>query len=180
MSQPAIFLDRDGTLVIDQHYPKDPALVQPLPGVETALLKLQKKGYLLFVVSNQSGVGRGLISDGEFQSVHEKIALGFQGQGIQIQEFAYCFHKPEDDCNCRKPATGLITALAKSHELDLSRSYVIGDKWSDIQLAYRSQSTGVLLNSHYPPDKPSELQNVEVPWFQDWTACEKFIPPLHS
>ncbi|NBW99606.1 HAD-IIIA family hydrolase, partial [bacterium] len=111
---------------------------------------------------------------------HQKIAVWFREKGIQIQEFAYCFHKPEDDCNCRKPATGLITALAKSYELDLSRSYVIGDKWSDIQLAYRSQSTGVLLNSHYPPDKPAELQNVEVPWFKDWDACEKSIPPLHS
>lgn len=137
MKQKAAFLDRDGTLIVDTHYPKDPELVSFLPGVPEALRSLQEKGYLLFVVSNQSGVGRGLITPEEFQAVHDRFCALLESEGIKVQEFAYCFHRPDEGCQCRKPGTKLVEDLIQKYNVDIEQSFFVGDKESDLETARR-------------------------------------------
>ena len=96
---------------------------------------MREKGYLLFVVSNQSGVGRGIISDQDFMAVHGRTLDLLREEEIEIDLFLYCFHRPEDQCSCRKPKPGLIPKLHGDRELDWSRSYTVGDKASDLDLA---------------------------------------------
>jgi D-glycero-D-manno-heptose 1,7-bisphosphate phosphatase len=143
--KPAVFLDRDGTIIEDTDYPRDPDKVALVPEAAEGLREIRKKGYALFVVSNQSGVGRGLITDEQFRLVHQKCGELLQKAGIQIDEFAYCFHKPEDACECRKPGTLLIKKMAQAHGLDLQKSYTVGDKWSDVELGNRVGAKGVLV-----------------------------------
>jgi len=133
----AVFLDRDGTLIVDTHYPKNPELVSFLPGVPQALRNLQEKGYLLFVVSNQSGVGRGIITQEEFQAVHDRFCALLEKEGIKIQEFAYCFHRPDEGCQCRKPGTKMVEDLIQKYKIDIEQSFFVGDKESDLETARR-------------------------------------------
>ena len=143
--KPAIFLDRDGTIIEDQNYPKDPNQVAWTPFAVEGLKEMTKKGYVLFVVSNQSGVGRGIIQDSEFRAVHERFCELLKKEKIEIQEFAYCFHKPEDECECRKPAPTLSLEMAKAFEIDLKRSFCVGDKVSDVELGQAIGAEGVLV-----------------------------------
>jgi D-glycero-D-manno-heptose 1,7-bisphosphate phosphatase len=173
--RPAIFLDRDGTLIEDQHYPRDPKKVRWMSGTESALKDLQKLGFVLFVVSNQSGVGRGIISDSEFRAVHERFCELLKESGIEVQEFAYCFHRPEDLCKCRKPETKLIHDLAKTHSIDLGRSYTVGDKWSDVLMGFRSGAQGILLSLAAPEPAPQELGSQNQSVFSTWPEVVDFI-----
>ncbi len=134
-SRPAIFLDRDGTIIEDQHYPRDPGKVMFCPNASEGMRLMMDKGYLLFVVSNQSGVGRGIIKDFEFNSVHQRCAEILQKAKIEIAEFLYCLHKPEDECACRKPKTALVPKTFKGVTLDWTLSFIVGDRESDLQLA---------------------------------------------
>lgn len=130
----AIFLDRDGTIVEDMHYPKDPDQIRLLPEAIEGLKLMQQKGYTLFVVSNQSGVGRGIIRDSEFKAVHDKICALLKENEVEIEEFSYCFHHPDDRCKCRKPETGLIPREVAGSPVDFSESFVVGDKECDVRL----------------------------------------------
>jgi D-glycero-D-manno-heptose 1,7-bisphosphate phosphatase len=94
---------------------------------------------------------------------------------IEIQEFAYCFHRPEDLCKCRKPETQLIHALAKTHSIDLSRSYTVGDKWSDVLMGIGVGAQGVLLNSSKSEPAPSELGSINQAVFATWPEVVDFI-----
>lgn len=130
----AIFLDRDGTLVEDLHYPRDPEQIRLLPQVIEGLKLMQKKGYTLFVVSNQSGVGRGIILDSEFKAVHNRICELLKENDVEIAEFSYCFHHPDDHCKCRKPEVGLVPTEFSGTPVNFEESYVVGDKECDVQL----------------------------------------------
>jgi UDP-glucose 4-epimerase len=129
----AIFLDRDGTLNSDPGYIKDPSAFELFPGVPQALKRLQDAGYLLIVVSNQSGVGRGIIRLRELRSVHEKLDRLLAAEGVRIHHYALCFHRPEENCDCRKPKPKLILDSAERYAIDLDRSYMIGDKEIDLE-----------------------------------------------
>ncbi len=144
-SRSAIFLDRDGTIIEDQHYPKDPSRVIFCPNASQGLRLMLDKGYLLFVVSNQSGVGRGLIRDDEFRAVHHRCAEILKNAHIEIAEFIYCLHRPEDDCQCRKPKIGQIPKTFKGQALDWKTSFTIGDRLSDLELADALGATGFLV-----------------------------------
>lgn len=133
----AIFLDRDGTIIEDTGYPKDPALVKFEPGAVAGLKRLQANGYLLLVLSNQSGVGRGLIKDFEFNAVHERFGEILKAENIVVTQVAYCFHTPEDKCDCRKPETKLARAMAKDFNVDFTQSVMVGDRHSDLELGER-------------------------------------------
>lgn len=130
----AILLDRDGTIIEDAHYPKDPELVQFCADAVPGLKLLMEKGYLLYVVSNQSGVGRGIIRDEEFLAVHRRFCEILQREGIDIVEFSYCFSRPDDPSPNRKPATGMAPKEYRGRPIAWSRCRVIGDRLSDLQL----------------------------------------------
>lgn len=167
MKRVAVFLDRDGTVIEDTHYPRDPAKVKFLPGVISALKQIQENGYLLFIISNQSGVGRGIIQDHEFQAVHDRLCMLLEKEGIHITEFAYCFHKPEDRCRCRKPEPKLIEELIKSYEIDSQNSFMVGDKICDVELGNRVGTQSILIGS--------EEKNPQWNSFSGWDQVVQFI-----
>ncbi|MFH1319430.1 MAG: HAD family hydrolase [Bacteroidota bacterium] len=137
----AAFFDRDGTLIRDVNYLSDLNQVEILPAIIPFCLDLQKKGYLLFVVTNQSGVARGFFDELFVQQTHLHLDSIFKKQGVNFQKFYYCPHHPTEatnlkykkDCECRKPKPGLILKAAEEFNLDLSQSLMFGDKELDIQ-----------------------------------------------
>lgn len=130
-----VVLDRDGTIIEDRHYIKREDDVVFFPGALEALQRIRQKGYPLFLVSNQSGVGRGWIQPDEFQAVHRRFTAELIKAEAPIDEIAYCFHSPDEPCPCRKPRTGLVPSHFQGREIDWSRSYVVGDHVPDVGLA---------------------------------------------
>lgn len=129
--RPVLFLDRDGTLITDVGYPRDPARVEPLPGAIEALAELQRR-FALVIVSNQSGIGRGLVTEAEARAVHDRVVELFGRGGVSFAGAYYCLHAPAARCTCRKPAPGLILDAARELGLDVARSILVGDKPSDV------------------------------------------------
>ena len=146
MSDRAIFLDRDGTIIIDQGYIKDPAKVDIMPGISEAIDLLIDNGFLLFIVTNQSGIGRGKMTIADVNRVNDKM-LSYIGRD-KIQEILICPHKPEDKCSCRKPETKLVEEIARRYKLNLKDSYSIGDKDCDKQLGINFGGTGIKIGEN--------------------------------
>lgn len=148
---PAVFLDRDGTINEDPGYLTDPSEVHLLPGVGEALRLLQKQGFLLVVVSNQSGVARGLLTETAVEQIHMRLETLLGAEGVSLAGAYYCPHHPEGiapyrkTCHCRKPRGGLVEQAAREHRLDLSQSYVIGDQPVDVELARQMGMPGILV-----------------------------------
>ena len=140
---PAVFLDRDGTLIVDPGYPKDPELVELLPGVVEALTRFRDAGFALVVISNQAGVGRGIITPEQARAVHERFLALFAERGITFADVRYCFHAPEAGCACRKPAPGMIVQSAATHGWNVARSFMVGDKASDVEAGVAAGCVGI-------------------------------------
>jgi D-glycero-D-manno-heptose 1,7-bisphosphate phosphatase len=132
VTRPALFLDRDGTLIDDVGYPKDPLLVHVIDGAAEALAELQRD-FALVVISNQSGIARGLVTSAQAKAVHDRFVRLFADAGVTFAGVYYCPHAPDDGCRCRKPAPGLLLDAARELDLDLTRSIMIGDKTSDLE-----------------------------------------------
>ena len=126
-NRPAVFLDRDGTLIYDVGYPKDPGDVRLLPGVGNSLAKLNERGFLLVMVSNQSGVGGGIVTWDEAERVHKRVLASLTESGVHLDAAYYCPHAPDDGCPCRKPSPQLLLQAARELRLDLTRSFMVGD-----------------------------------------------------
>jgi D-glycero-D-manno-heptose 1,7-bisphosphate phosphatase len=127
-----ILLDRDGTVIQERNYLSDPGGVALVPGGGEALGRLTRAGARLFLVTNQSGIGRGYYSLADFQSVQERLLSLLTPYGASITDTAFCPHAPDDACPCRKPATGLFAALTAQYGLVAAETAVIGDAISDI------------------------------------------------
>ena len=143
MTRAYVFLDRDGTLVEDPgylHRIEDYAL---LPGVVEALASLQRGGYGLALVTNQSGIGRGLFEPGDFEAIQTRLLDDLAGGGVQIDATYICPHRPDAGCACRKPAIGLLERAVRDLDADLAASWVVGDKPSDMELAHNAGCRGV-------------------------------------
>jgi D-glycero-D-manno-heptose 1,7-bisphosphate phosphatase len=130
----AVFLDRDGTVIEDAGYLGDQAGVVIIPGAVEALRRLHQAGFALIFVSNQSGIGRGLITQAESDAVHLRTIELLAAEGIPITDSYICPHAPWEYCQCRKPSTMLLEQAAAEHAIDFSGSFMIGDKKSDIDL----------------------------------------------
>ncbi|MDR2695967.1 MAG: HAD family hydrolase [Deltaproteobacteria bacterium] len=128
-----ILLDRDGTLIEDRHYLSDPAQVTLLPGVAQALRRLSLAACRLFVVSNQSGVGRGYFSLENALACNARLAQLLAAHGVHFTDMLLCPHSPEDGCGCRKPQTGMWDMLRARHGLHAARTAMIGDKRDDVR-----------------------------------------------
>ncbi len=144
---PAVFFDRDGALMEEVHYCKDPALVRVYPGVPEALARLRTAGFRIFVISNQSGIGRGLMTDAEYQAVQAEF-LRQIGPNL-IDASYYCPHAPDAACDCRKPATGMVLRAAREHEIDLAASVFVGDREADVECGRRAGMRSILVRTGY-------------------------------
>jgi len=144
---PVVFLDRDGTLNRDIGYLCDPDQLELLPGVGAALRALRKAGARTVIVTNQSGIARGALTEARLHLVHQRLRHVLEGEGASIDGIFYCPHHPDDRCHCRKPETELIDRARKELALELDRSYVVGDKLADVLLAHRIGATSILVRT---------------------------------
>jgi D-glycero-D-manno-heptose 1,7-bisphosphate phosphatase len=151
----AVFLDRDGVIngaVLRGGLPFPPQSVQDvqvLPGVPEALALLRSAGFRLVVVTNQPDVARGRQTRAEVEAIH-----GFLTRTLPLDAVKVCYHDDADQCSCRKPLPGMILEAAGEFSVDLSRSYMVGDRWKDIEAGQRAGTTTILVESDYAEKKP--------------------------
>jgi len=143
----AVFFDRDGTLMEEVHYCGDPAKVKLYPGVPESLAKLKQAGFRLFIVTNQSGIGRGLITEAQYHAVQEEL-LRQIGDGL-IDASYFCPDAPEVPSVRRKPEPGMVLEAAVDFDLDLSASWFIGDKSADVECGRRAGARTILVLTGY-------------------------------
>jgi D-glycero-D-manno-heptose 1,7-bisphosphate phosphatase len=144
-----LVLDRDGTLIQDEHYLHQVAQVQLLPQTIKGLKCFQERGCRFVVVTNQSGVGRGYFDVQQVSAVHAHLQSIFQSEGINVRDYFFCPHKPSDGCACRKPGVALYQKAAARHKIVATDCLVVGDKASDIALGQRvSAKTALLMTGH--------------------------------
>jgi D-glycero-D-manno-heptose 1,7-bisphosphate phosphatase len=150
-SRPAAFLDRDGVLNFDDGYIGTRERIRWVPGVATAIRTLNEAGYFVFVISNQSGVARGMFGEQDVRDLHDWMRNELQRDGARIDDFRFCPHHAEGsvadyavDCDCRKPKPGMLRDLMTAWPVRAQGSFVIGDKPSDIEAAKAAGLPGFL------------------------------------
>lgn len=150
-----VFLDRDGTLIDDAHYIARPELVRLRPGAADAIAKLNRAGVPVIVVTNQSGIARGLLTEADYTRVQQRMAelLSSVGGGAHVDASYMCPHHPDfgSECECRKPGTLLFRRAAREHGLDLARSTYIGDRWRDVAPGLELGGRGILIETEQTP-----------------------------
>jgi D-glycero-D-manno-heptose 1,7-bisphosphate phosphatase len=174
--RPTLFLDRDGVLVIDRDYLDDPDAVTLIPGVPQALARARAAGFQLVGVSNQSGLGRGRFTAAQLDAVMERLTGLLQGSGAPLDAFFYCPHAPAVGCRCRKPAPGLLHEAATELPWDADRSWVIGDKISDVDLALGAGLRPVLVRTGHGAEQARDLgDRAGVPVVADLPAAVDLV-----
>jgi D-glycero-D-manno-heptose 1,7-bisphosphate phosphatase len=176
----AVFLDRDGTLIRDVKYLCAVEQIEILPGAAAALLLLRAHGFKLVVVTNQSAVARGRLSELDLQAIHAEIMERLGRDGAVLDAIYYCPHHPTEGlgdfrriCECRKPKTGMIERAARELDLDPKLSYVVGDKWTDIELAQGAGATGIFIGRD--DAKNGAVAGLEVPLVADLRQAAEWI-----
>ncbi|MDR3155039.1 MAG: HAD family hydrolase [Deltaproteobacteria bacterium] len=149
--RPAVFLDRDGTLNLDRGYAWRWEDFEWLPGAVEALRLLQGQGLFVAVVTNQAGVARGLYRAEDVAALHRRVAADLERRGLAPPPFYHCPHHPDftGPCGCRKPAPGMLLQAAADHGLDLSRSFMVGDKLSDLGAGLAAGCVSILVRTGY-------------------------------
>ncbi|MCH2532867.1 MAG: HAD family hydrolase [Bdellovibrionales bacterium] len=150
----AIFFDRDGTLIIDKHYPNDPNQIEYFSDCFSTLKKLQNQGYLLFIVTNQSGVAKGLITEEQLEAIHEQMQQDFEKQNINIEEYFSAPYLPTSNHYYRKPNPGMLLEAINTYNINPAQSWMLGDKISDVEAGLKSGCKSILL-SQTTSDKTS-------------------------
>ncbi len=128
MKNKALFVDRDGTINKDCPYCKDPSQIQIYEDVVRLMKEYQEKGYLIIIVTNQSGINRGYFTLEQFHNFQDELIRTLMDMGVVVNDTFFCPHRPDENCNCRKPNTGLIEEAAKKYDIDISQSVIIGDR----------------------------------------------------
>lgn len=158
----AVFLDRDGVLIEDTGFLADASQIRILEGVGPALWRLREAGFLLIVVTNQSAVARGLVSEPALEAIHAEMRRQIElAGGPPLDAIYYCPHHPEATlpeyraaCDCRKPGPGLLTQAASALDIDLERSFLLGDRMTDVAAGARAGCRTVLVQSPRTADPP--------------------------
>ena len=171
----AIFLDRDGTLNPDPGYISNPDDYELFDGVKEALARLQKAGYLLILITNQSGISRGLFTEKDLEAVHEKMKRLLKSGGVTIDAIYYCPHHPDhpyngiSECNCRKPKPGMILKAISDYKIDKEHSFMVGDRTSDIKIGLASGVSPICI-----AEKPFDGFE-KIPTFENLSKAVDFI-----
>ena len=158
----AVFLDRDGTVVVHISYARSPEQIHLLPGAAQAICEFRRRGYLAVLVTNQSGVGRGHFTEADLQAQHHKLRADLAAGGAALDGIYHCPHLPaellppgQSPCDCRKPKPGMIRRAASELNVDLSQSYMIGDSAGDIQAGKAAGcGTGLVVGDRVSTDRP--------------------------
>ena len=162
----AVFLDRDGTVNVEVGYLSDLRQLQLLPGAGAAIKRLNAAGLKVVLVTNQSGVARGYFPESFVHETHELLTRMLDSEGARLDGIYYCPHHPKSgsshytkECDCRKPATGLLIRAAADLDLDLKQSFMVGDKWSDVELGHRAGCRSILVMSGHAHDEPGNARS---------------------
>lgn len=175
MLSPAIFLDRDGTIIVDKNYLSDPDEIEFLDGALEGLRKMASLSFPLIVVSNQSGVGRGYFSFEQAVIVQQRLDEMLKKEGVAIAGWYMCPHAPGTNCSCRKPQPGMIRAASGDLGLDPARSFVVGDKHCDIDLAAAVGAAGILVTTGQGPGDADHASAVSAPVCRDLIEASEAI-----
>ena len=159
---PAVFIDRDGTLMQDCDYCSDPKDVRIFPGIIEALSRLKSRGFKLIIITNQSGIGRGLFTLDQYRVVEAEV-LRQIGDGL-IDATYFCPDAPGQHSNSRKPAVGMVVQATRDHQIDRSRSFFIGDKEIDVECAHNAGVRAIRVQTGFQHDMTSTMA--------DWVASD--------
>lgn len=143
----AVFLDRDGVINVDKEYVLKIEDFELIPNTIDALKIMQEGGYILIIITSQSGIGRGYYTEQDFQKLNRHMLGLFSAKGIKISKVYHCPHSPDEGCNCRKPNISIINEAEKEFGIELKKSYVIGDKTSDIEMGKRAGCRTILVQT---------------------------------
>lgn len=149
MSYIAVFMDRDGTICEEIGFLSDLSKLRLIEGSAEAIRMINATGMKVVVVTNQSGVGRGLFTEDFVDKVHEELRKMLEKEGAFLDGVYYCPHLPDAGCLCRKPESGMLQMASKDMDIDLKRSYMVGDKAIDIELAHKAGAKGVMVRTGY-------------------------------
>jgi len=152
--RPAVFVDRDGTLIEEVNFLSRVEDLRLFEFTAEAVSGLKRAGFLVIVVTNQSGIGRGLFSEAAMHSIHDQIQRLLPDQ---IDAFYFCPHLPDDGCECRKPRSGMIDTASSDFDIDLSRSWIIGDKRLDVETGFNAGLRTALVKTGYGAQHASSL-----------------------
>ena len=155
MKQPAVFLDRDGTLIEEVNYLHRVEDLRIFPATAAALRSLKEAGYLLIVVTNQSGIGREVYGENDMQKIHDAMQAKLSGA---IDAFYFCPHLPCDGCRCRKPELGMIESATADFEIDLTNSWMVGDKKIDVETGFAAKIQTALVLTGYGASHKAMLE----------------------
>lgn len=144
-----MFLDRDGTISEEVGYLNHADGFRMFAFAAPAVRKLNQAGFAVFVVTNQSGVARGFFPESVLRDIHERMQRELSLLGAHLDGIYYCPHGPDDACECRKPAAGMIDRAAREHALDVHHSFVVGDSFRDVEMAFRAGCKGILVRTGY-------------------------------
>lgn len=171
-----IVLDRDGVINEDSvDYIKSPSEWTPLPGSIEAIAELTRAGFTIVVVSNQSGIGRGLFTLGDLEAIHGKMEHTVAEAGGRLAGIYFCPHRPDELCDCRKPRTGLLERVIDDFGVSLAGVPLIGDKAADLELARRVEARPILVLTGYGQEAASEATEAGVEIHADLAAAARAL-----
>jgi D,D-heptose 1,7-bisphosphate phosphatase len=147
MKSKAVFLDRDGTICFDVPYCSCPEDFRLIPFSAEGIVKLNKNGFKVILITNQSGIARGYFTESMLLCIHEKMKDDLKKHGAYLDAIYYCPHHPDDNCTCRKPNPEMINKAVKDFDIDLSHSYMVGDAKSDIEIGQATACHTVLIKN---------------------------------
>ncbi len=168
--RPAVFLDRDGTICDEVGYLNHVSRLRIFPFAAVAIRKLNDAQLPVIVVTNQSGIARNYFPESLVHEVHEALQAELRQEGAYIDSFYYCPHSGADACTCRKPNTGMLERAATEHALDLHRSFVVGDRHGDVELAHNAGARSIFVRTGYGEG--------DLAWHSaDWPIQPNFVAP---
>ncbi len=161
-SHRAVFLDRDGTINIEVDYLKNIKDLRLIRDAAKAISFLNQNKIKVIIVTNQSGISRGLFSIDDLENVHNELKRRLRRKGAYIDAIYYCPHHPDEECLCRKPKDGMFRQAAKDFDLKLNKCYVIGDKLTDIKVANNISAMGILVRTGYGRLEQNKLREGDI------------------
>lgn len=178
MQRRAIFIDRDGTINVEKNYLFKFEDWEWIPGAVDAIRMFNEAGFLVIVISNQAGVARGYYGADDIEKLHASVTRVLESQNVKVDGYYYCPHHPEfgdnRECDCRKPAPGMILEAQRDWDIDLAHSYMIGDKASDIEVALAAGVHPVMVATGYGSAERHSIDS-RVPYVADLLAAANFI-----
>jgi D-glycero-D-manno-heptose 1,7-bisphosphate phosphatase len=174
--RPAVFIDRDGTIIVEREYLADPEGVELVPGATGAIRRLGEAGFALVVVTNQSGIARGYYTVADYEAVAARLEALLGEGGAVVDLTRYCPHHPEitGPCACRKPATGMFEDAARALDIDPAASFFVGDKLTDVVPALTLGGRGILVRTGYGSELEAEAPD-EIEVVDDLAAAAELI-----